>query len=358
MSRLKLTSEIAKAAVLGGTVLGGGGGGDSQTGIKLASLAVNFSSVELIDINDLPEDSILINVSAVGAPASKEAYAEPIYYYRAVELLRKFTGMEIKGIITNEEGGISTVNGWLQAAMLGIPVVDAPCNGRAHPTGIMGSLGLHSNKNYRSIQAAVGGNKEKSNYVEVLAAGTVEKAAEMVRNAAVQAGGLVAVARNPVTCRFAKKNAALGAVKQAIYLGQKMIKVQEKGAVKISETICDYLKGEIVAIGKIEKIFLESKGGFDVGKVIVEGGYEITFWNEYMTLEKKGERIATFPDIIMTIDASNGELLSSAKINKGQNVIIIKTDRSNLKLGAGMRFPELFKPCEDAVGKKIIDYIF
>lgn len=103
MSRLKLTSEIAKAAVLGGTVLGGGGGGDSQTGIKLASLAVNFSAVELIDINDLPEDSMLINVSAVGAPASKEAYAEPIYYYRAVEILRKFTDMEIKGIITNEE---------------------------------------------------------------------------------------------------------------------------------------------------------------------------------------------------------------------------------------------------------------
>lgn len=137
-----------------------------------------------------------------------------------------------------------------------------------------------------------------------------------------------------------------------------MIEIQEEGAVKISETICDYLKGEIVTIGKIEKIFLESKGGFDVGKVIIEGNYEITFWNEYMTLEKEGERIATFPDIIMTIDASNGEPLSSAKINKGQNIIIIRTDRNNLKLGAGMRFPELFKPCEDAVGKKIIDYIF
>ncbi len=39
-----------------------------------------------------------------------------------------------------------------------------------------------------------------------------------------------------------------------------------------------------------------------MGKVTIDG-FEMTFWNEYMTLEKDGERYATFPDLIMTLDA-------------------------------------------------------
>lgn len=358
MSRLKLTSEMAEAAVLGGAVLGGGGGGSMAEGRKMANLAVSLSTVELIDIDDLDKSSILLNVAAVGAPSAKDAYAEPIHYLRAVELLKKVTGMEIAGIITNEAGGLATVNGWLQASMLGVPVVDAPCNGRAHPTGIMGSLGLHRDKDYRSVQVAVGGCSEKSTFMEVVAMGTVEKAAAMVRTAAIQAGGLVSVARNPVTCQYAKDNSAHGAVKQAISIGQGMLKAQSVGPAAMVEAICDYLNGEVINTGIIEKVHLESRGGFDVGKVVMEKGYEFTFWNEYMTLEKQGERLATFPDLIVTLDASCGIPVSSAEIKEGQRIALIKVDRHNLKLGSGMKAPELFKVCEEAVGKKIIDYIF
>jgi DUF917 family protein len=160
MSRLRLTEEIARAAVLGGSVLGGGGGLMAE-GLKMAQLAVQLASPELIDTDDLKEDAILLNVSMVGAPSAKGKYLEPLYYNRALELLHEKINKPVAGIITNEAGGVATVNGWLQSAMSGIPVVDAPCNGRAHPTGIMGAMGLHREVNYQSVQAAVGGDPRR-----------------------------------------------------------------------------------------------------------------------------------------------------------------------------------------------------
>ncbi|KHO62776.1 MULTISPECIES: DUF917 domain-containing protein [Thermoanaerobacter] len=358
MSKIKLTSEIVEAAVLGGCVLGGGGGGSMDEGRKIGMLAVNLSSPELVDIEDINENALLINVAAVGAPSAKDAYAEPVHYMKAIELVQKVADIKIEGIISNEAGGLATVNGWLQAAMLGIPVVDAPCNGRAHPTGIMGAMGLHKNKDYKAIQAAVGGAKERATYTEVVAIGSIEKASAIVRVAAVQAGGLVAVARNPISCQYAKENAALGAVKQAINLGKKMIEAKEKGATEVINTVCDFLGGELITTAVVENIHLESVGGFDVGRVILEDDFEITFWNEYMTLEKKGERIATFPDLIMTLNTETGMPVTSAEIKMGQKIALIKVKKEKIKLGAGMKDPALFKACEEAVGKKIIEYVF
>lgn len=357
MSRLLLTHDMVEAAIVGGSLLGGGGGGSMEEGRKMAALALDLAPVELVDIEDLDEESILVNVAAVGAPSAKTGYAEPVHYIKAVELLQKVGDIKISGIMSNELGGLATVNGWLQAAMLGIPVVDAPCNGRAHPTGVMGAIGLHNKEDYKSIQAAVGGSTEKGTFVEVVAMGKMEKAAALIRNAAVQAGGLVSVARNPVSLGYVKENGAIGAIKQAISLGQSIISAKPEGPIAMIKAACKFLDGEIIYVGKIDEIFLECKEGFDVGKVVM-GDYEITFWNEYMTLENSGERLATFPDLIMTIDAKTGIPVTSAEIKEGQEVALIMTDRKNLKLGAGMRAPELFKACEKAVGKSIIEYVF
>lgn len=66
MARLKLTKDLIDAAVLGGCVLGGGGGGSMEEGRQIANIALSLSSVELVDIEDMNDDNILINVSAVG----------------------------------------------------------------------------------------------------------------------------------------------------------------------------------------------------------------------------------------------------------------------------------------------------
>lgn len=219
--------------------------------------------------------------------------------------------------------------GWLQSAVLGIPLLDAPCNGRAHPTGIMGSMGLHRNKNYESKQTAAGGNPQTGRYLEVAVNGTLDNVAGLIRTSSVQAGGLVAVARNPVFAGYVKQHAAPGAITQCIDLGTVMLAAKAGGR-NVPAATAEFLQGEIVATGTASAVTIETRGGFDVGLVVMQtakGKMELTFWNEYMTLEIDGERVGTFPDLIATIDAGTGRPVNTAEIKAGQDIAILFRER-------------------------------
>ena len=186
---------------------------------------------------------------------------KPVGYVRAAQLLMEQGAIKADGLITNECGGTAVVNGWLQSAVLGIPVIDAPCNGRAHPTGAMGSMGLHAKKGYVSYQAAAGGNFVQGKYLEIFVQGNIEQAAALIRQAAVQAGGLVAVARNLVNAGYVRQHGAPGAVRQAIRLGQAMIAAQPQGGEAVVEAAAKVLtvKCNHRCSGKWSK----TEGGFD-----------------------------------------------------------------------------------------------
>ena len=140
---MKLSKEMLKYALVGGTILGGGGGGSMEQGKISGEVALAYGDVHLLDISEIDENALLVTASAVGAPAATDKYVKPKDYIRTIEILQNNTGLKIGGIITNENGGSATINGWIQASVLDLPLVDAPCNGRAHPTGTMGSMGLN-----------------------------------------------------------------------------------------------------------------------------------------------------------------------------------------------------------------------
>ncbi len=356
-----LDAAAAEAAVLGGAVLGGGGGGAMADGLAAATLAVQLGDVALLPADAIDGGATLLTVSAVGAPAAKERYVRPVYFIRAVELFRQRFGLQPGGLITNECGGNATVNGWLQAAVLGLPLVDAPCNGRAHPTGVMGSIGLHRDSGYLSRQTAVGGNPQTGRYLEAAISGSLETAAALVRETSVKAGGLVAVARNPVTAAYARANAAPGAVRQCIGLGRAMLAARAKQGTQAVAAAADFLGGTLPVTGQVRHVALETRGGFDVGTVTLagrDGDATLTFWNEYMTLEIAGQRLGTFPDLIATLDAATGRPLATAEIAAGQDIAVLLVPRAKLLLGAGMRDPGLFAVAEAAVGKDLISYAF
>lgn len=352
-----LDTDSVKMAVLGGAVLGGGGGGSMDLGSVFGNLAVSMDRVCLVQPDDLPDDTVIVTVGAVGAPAAEERYVTPRHYVRAVELLGENMDVEVGGLITNENGGFATVNGWLQAATLGVPVVDAPCNGRAHPTGLMGSMGLHQLDHFVSMQCATGGDPENDRYLETTVTGSLSKAASIIRQASVQAGGIVAVARNPVSLNYVKNNAAPGAITQAMKVGKALVE-NEGNPETMAAAAAKTLGGYVVATGRVEHFSLRTEGGFDSGSLHLSSGHHLTFWNEYMTLETENERIGTFPDLIMTLDAGSGLPVATADLSPGRALILILSHRNNLLLGAGMRDPELFAVAEAAVNKSIVEYVF
>ena len=366
MVRTRLDLDAVEAAILGGAALGGGGGGAIDLGRRNGMLAVELGAPELVDLEDLAPDATLVTVSAVGAPAATTAFALPMHYVRAVELLRDQGPTSVDGLISNECGGLATVNGWLQAAILGLPVVDAPCNGRAHPTGLMGSIGLHRLDDYVAIQAAAGGDPSAGRYVELFARGRLERVAPLVLQASVQAGGMVAVARNPVLASYARDHAAPGAIRQSIAVGQAILERQGAGPDAMLEAVRETLQGETVAIGQVIDVQLETVNGLDVGAVRVETDdrrtAELGFWNEYVSLDLadadggNSRRVGTFPDLLATMDATTGLPLSSAEVRVGQTVAVLHVDRRHLILGAGMRDKALLRSIEEATGRDVVRY--
>ncbi len=354
---LRCDERTVEALALGGAVLGGGGGGSLARGLETGKLALALGETTIVPLDVFPGEAVVITVSAVGAPAATEQYVKVADFVSAVEMLSDAIEDPIEGLITNEMGGMASVNGLVQSALLGIPVVDAPCNGRAQPTSAMGSIGLDQLPDYISWHAACGGNPETGRHLSLVISGTVARCGKLVREASVLAGGIVAVARNPISADYLCDHAAVGAMEQAISLGLAMLEANAKGA-NVEQEVARALGGKIVATGRVTKVDIETKGGFDVGSVWIEGGHELVFWNEYMLLETHGTRTHTFPDLITTLDPARGLPVSTAEIREGMEVAVLAADRKRLILGGGMRQPELFKVAEEAIGRPLVRYVF
>lgn len=349
MTRKRLSQNDGVAAVYGGCILGGGGGGWICDSLKKIESAFASGPVELVSVDELDDNDFVACVSLVGAPSAEDRYIDDDQYISTVRRLQQEFGKPIKAFMTNENGAGGTINGWLQSAALGIPVLDAPCNGRAHPTGTMGSLNLTEKENYISIQTFAGGRGQYE--MDGILKGHIHNISQAIRQLSIQAGGLVAVCRNPIDIKYVKEHAALGGITQAIELGKTFLSKPE-GQERI-EAAVSFLNGTILKTGKVTDFKLENTGGFDVGTLLIDD-LEVTFWNEYMTAEIDGKRLGTFPDLIMTFDAQTGKPLISAEITLGMEVSVIYVSKDELKLGSTMFNPKLLSVIEPIIQKQIL----
>lgn len=351
MASRQLTRNDAANAVYGGCILGGGGGGILEEGLrKVDDLFEAYEGPVLVTPDELTGESRIACVALVGAPSAVDAYYDAAQLIDTVRMMNSALGSPIAAIMTNENGAGTTTNGWLQAAALGLPVIDAPANGRAHPTGSMGSMNLHQFDGYASIQTFAGGTGVRR--VSGVITAELGLAADIVRSASVRAGGLVTVCRNPVPVRYVTEHAAIGGITHAIELGA-AFRAAPEGRSRI-EAVVNFLGGTIVCEGTVERCDLAQEGGFDVGTIEIDGA-ELTFWNEYMTLEIDGQRLGTFPDLIMTFDSHTGTPVVTARVEVGQALTAVCVDRSRLLLGSTMRNPELLASIEPIIHKPILN---
>lgn len=356
-----LTREDGLSAVMGGAILGGGGGGSREMGYALLQEALRDGAVRMLSADGaVQRDMVLITCSLVGAPAATDAHVDGADLTRAVQLVLENMDLEPEapsvGLISNENGAVATVNGWLQASVLGLPLVDIPCNGRAHPLGIMGAMGLEDHPCYTSLQAAVGGRSGEQRRLEVVVRGSLGATSHLIRQAAVAAGGLVGVARNPVTAEYASRHGAPGGICRAIQVGRNWRAAPPDGASRIT-AVSETLGGEHLGSGVLESVQLDTRGGFDVGSVRIRmdhGAADIAIFNEYMGLSVDGERTATFPDLIVLFDA-DGVPLTSAEVavREGSGVHVVIVDRGRLVLGAGALSSTHLKRCEELMGVRL-----
>jgi DUF917 family protein len=167
---------------------------------------------------------------------------------------------------------------------------------------------------------------------------------------------LIAMARDPIPVEWCLEHGAPGAIQQAIDLGNAYLKAKKgEAAVKAA---AKFLGGQLLEKGKITEMTMEARGGFDVGVMTVKGKetWELGYVNEYMTLEKGGKRVMTFPDLMTTFNG-DGDPVTSAALKRGDDVYLVTAPKEKIKVGDGNRYPEIYDPVEAALGKPMKQYL-
>lgn len=356
-----LTEKDVEPAVKGGSVYAAGGGGWADHGRMLGYAAVSVGKPELVDIEELDPRDWVATAAAIGAPASTTPWEmRGVDYVKAVRLLEKALGEKLSGLMIGQNGKSSTLNAWLPGAILGTKVVDAVGDIRAHPTGDMGSIGMAGSPR-KMIQTAVGGNRAENRYIELVVKGATAKISPILRTAADQSGGFIASCRNPLRAKYVRRNAALGGISLALTLGEAIIAAEKQGGGSaVIDAIVKTTGGTILAKGAVtKKDLVYTKEAFDIGRFTVgEGDKAITIhtMNEYMAIDDAGgNRLATFPDVIATLDAA-GTPLSAGQLREGMFIFILHVPKKVIPLSSSVIDPTVYPPVEKAMGIELAKY--
>ena len=352
--------DDVEAAIRGGSIFAAGGGGWADHGRMLGTTAVSLGQPELVSMDEVPDDAFIATAAAIGAPAgTTEWQMLGVDYVKAVEMLQEELGAPLYGLMIGQNGMSSTMNAWLPGAMLGTKVIDAVGDIRAHPTGDMGSIGMAASPE-PTIQVAVGGHRDSHSYIELVVRGATAKVSPILRKAADMSGGFIASCRNPVRAAYVKKNAALGGISRALELGHAIIAAEEKGGGAVIDAICKTTSGTILGEGTVtRKAVTYTDAAFDIGTITVRSGngdLVLHVMNEYMAVEDgKGARLATFPDVITTLDG-DGKPVSVGHLREGMTLSVFHITKAHLPLSSSVKDPSVYPVCEAALGIPIASY--
>lgn len=353
----ELTSEDARHAVLGGGVFACGGGGWRRHGELMGTMATSMGRPVLAGVDELPADSWVATVAAIGAPAAKDWEIQPVDYVHALQRLIEVCGHPIAAVITGQNGYSTTVNGWIQSAVLGVKVLDAAGDVRAHPTGKLGSLGLTSRPGYRTTQVVSGGNRALHGHFLSVNQGSVATCDDVLRDISVRTGGFIASARNPVELAWVREHAALGAISLALDLGAAMQRAAPAGAEAVIDAVCATIGGKVLARGDLRhEVPLDTRGGFDHGTFRI-GEHTVPYLNEFMAVTADGERVASYPDTIAVLRAQDGLPLAVEHAREGMPVVLVAADATGLPLSSSALDPVAVGECEDLLGIEFLRYL-
>lgn len=350
----ELNYSDAVDGIWGGSVLACGGGGWVSHGELMAETATKGRAPILCSVDEIPDDAVVVTVTAIGAPGAADWEIQPMDYVNALKLVMERAGRPVVAVLTAQNGASTTLNGWYQSAMLGVKVLDAAGDVRAHPTGKLGGMGLTDRPGYTTVQAVSGGNRKLHGELRLVAEGSIVTTSNVLRDVSVRVGGFIAAARNPVEAAWVKKHAAIGAITYALDLGRAMRKAEASGPGAVIDAACAQTGGTIIAEGPVRITSpRRTEGGFDHGAFTVDG-VALRYLNEYMTVDRGTQRVATYPDVITTLSLKSGRPASIAEIAEGDEVGVFHVHRQRLPLSSSTRDRIALAEVEQIMGVELI----
>ena len=326
----QLTRNDLEDLARGAAFLGAGGGGDPYLGRLLAERAVAaHGPVPLIDVDDLADDSMVFPVAFMGAPTVMlEKLISGTEIELALSALERHLGRKADAVISGEIGGANSLIPVMVAAVRGLPLVDGDGMGRAFPELPMTTFNLHGVACTPMTVA-----NEHGEYT-VIHARNARAAEAVARQLAMHMGGSVAMSCYVMSGAQARHAVVRSTISLAREIGRAITAGRRAGDPFESLARClrastYYHHYHALFEGRIVDLLRETRQGFAMGRVIVDGPsgsgtrLEIDFQNEYLVARLDGEVRVTVPDLICILDQDTAEPITTETLRYGQRVRVV-----------------------------------
>jgi len=318
-------AEIESLAI-GAWILGTGGGGSPYLALlNMRALYREGARVALMDPMELADDDLVAVVSNMGAPlVGQERLTDPRTIARAVTMMEEYLGRRFRAVMSLEIGGGNALQPFLAAALLGLPVVDADCMGRAFPEAQMTSFAIHDLRMYPLTLVDV-----RDNAVIVARAASWKWMERLSRRACVEVGSIAATCKAPRTGKEVKECAILYSTTKAIRLGE-TVQAARRAHQDPVQALIEAERGLLLFTGKIGDIARRTTEGFLRGTARLDGldefrgaTFALAFQNEFAVGWLDGTPRVTTPDLICVLDTVSGDAIGTETLRYGQRVTVI-----------------------------------
>jgi DUF917 family protein len=321
MKRL-LDPDALRALARGCAVLGAGGGGDTYLPLLQALQATeDYGPVALVDVDELPDDSLIMPCGGIGAPTvSIEKFENGDEGERLREQLQFLTGRRVSALMAGEIGGGNGVLPIAWAAGMGLPLVDADGMGRAFPEVPQVSMQLAGISPSPAVMTDERGNLA---LFRTISGHWMER---LERAATAEFGGAASSTEFSLTAAEARTATIRDSVSLAIRIGA--------AAAGTTGDPVEALISEIGAFrlvtGKVTDVERQTRSGFVRGSTVVEGlGADtgrllrIELQNENLVALERGRVLASVPDLITVLDSETADAVATERLRYGQRVTVI-----------------------------------
>lgn len=320
-----IKAEDMEDIATGGAILGTGGGGDPYIGKLMAQQAIKkYGPVNLVDIDELPDDALVVPVCMMGAPTvMTEKLPQGDELINAFRALEQLLGRKIDAVLCGEAGGVNSTTPFVVAAMTGLPLVDGDGMGRAYPELQMVTFTMHGVSATPMVLCDDKGNS--------LVLNTVSNAwtERLARAATVEMGGSALLAFYSMSGAVAKQAVVRGTLTLCAQLGETLRKAKADHANPV-DAIVDRLGAKVIFHGRIRDIERRTVGGFARGTARFEGveewrdhTFKLDFQNEFLMAERDGEILVTTPDLITVLEAESGLPVTADALRYGLRLVAL-----------------------------------
>ncbi len=303
----------------GCAVLGTGGGGDVGPSLLQARSGIEANGpVTVLDLDELPDDALVLPVGAWGAPTvGLEKLGSGREGLALTAAAQRMFGRSVGALMAGEIGGGNGILPVALAARAGLPVADADGMGRAFPYGYQVAMHVAGRSPGPVFLADEHGNVVT---IEPVDAQWYER---LARGITVMFGTTSVGADYAMEAVVARDVTVRGTVTLACRIGSAHRTAGLNGLLEATG-------GARLVTGKVVDLERRTEGGFAHGSLVIEGTgvdagrtLRISVQNENLVATERDRIIASVPDLITVLDEAMAIAISTERLRHGSRVTVV-----------------------------------